>query len=266
MTVSRIWVLVSHAFAGMAFLFLVFPLLIVVPISFSGGSYLRFPPQSYSTRWYEAYFAQESWIDATILSIQVACVATVIAMSVGLPFAIGVTRSLGKVGPIIEKLSIAPMVVPTIVYSVSMYSLFSSLGLVGNWIGIALAHAVLCLPFVIIVIVASLREYDLDQEYAAMSLGANRLTAIRRITLPQIRPALLSAAFLSFITSFDELVVAMFLSGTFGTLPKKMFDNIKLQIDPTIAAISVIEIVVLVVVMAVLIRVNRSNATNLFER
>jgi ABC-type spermidine/putrescine transport system permease subunit II len=96
-----------------------------------------------------------------------------------------------------------------------------------------------------------------------MGLGASRLTAIRRITIPQIRPSLLSAAFLAFITSFDELVVAMFLSGTFGTLPKKMFDNIRLQIDPTIAAVSVMEILMVILVMAVLMRLNRANVGRL---
>jgi putative spermidine/putrescine transport system permease protein len=149
------------------------------------------------------------------------------------------------------------------VYSVSMYSLFADLGLVGTWYGIALAHTVLCLPFVIIVLTAGLKEYDIDQETAAIGLGASRLVAIRRITIPQIRSSLFSAAFLAFITSFDELVVAMFLSGTFGTLPKKMFDNIRLQIDPTIAAVSVLEIVMVVVVMFVLLRMNKGKASRL---
>ncbi|MFD2238189.1 ABC transporter permease [Aureimonas populi] len=254
---------IHHVLAWLVFLFLLAPLLIVVPISFSGGAYLRFPPESYSTQWYEAYFAQDSWINATILSLQIGIVATIISVSVGFLFALGITRGLRSWAPTLEKLAIAPMVVPSIVYSVSMYSLFSSLGLVGNWFGIALAHAILCLPFVVIVLAASLREYDMDQEIAALGLGASRLTAIRRITIPQIRPSLLSAAFLAFITSFDELVVAMFLSGTFGTLPKKMFDNIRLQIDPTIAAVSVMEIVMVILVMAVLLRINRANASRL---
>jgi putative spermidine/putrescine transport system permease protein len=254
---------IHHVFAGLVFLFLLTPLLIVVPISFSGGSYLRFPPESYSTRWYETYFTQDSWIDATILSLQVGVVATIISVSTGFLFALGITRGLGKWGAMLEKVALAPMIVPSIVYSVSMYSLFSSIGLVGNWFGIALAHSILCLPFVVIVLAASLREYDMDQETAAMGLGASRLTAIRRITVPQIRPSLLSAAFLAFITSFDELVVAMFLSGTFGTLPKKMFDNIRLQIDPTIAAVSVMEIIMVILVMAALMRLNRANTGRL---
>jgi ABC-type spermidine/putrescine transport system permease subunit II len=195
--------------------------------------------------------------------LQVGVVATVISVAVGFLFALGITRGLRKWGPALEKVALAPMIVPSIVYSVSMYSLFSRLGLVGNWFGIALAHAILCLPFVVIVLTASLREYDIDQETAAMGLGASRLTAIRRITIPQIRPSLLSAAFLAFITSFDELVVAMFLSGTFGTLPKKMFDNIRLQIDPTIAAVSVMEILMVILVMIVLMRLNRANVGRL---
>ena len=259
----RLGKMTHHVFAWLAFIFLLTPLLIVVPISFSGGSYLRFPPESYSVRWYENYFAQSGWIDATILSLKVGIVATIISVCVGFLFALGTTRGLKRWAPTLERLAIAPMVIPSIVYSVSMYSLFSSFGLVGSWLGIALAHSILCLPFVVIVLAASLREYDMDQETAAMGLGANRVTAIWRITIPQIRPSLLSAAFLAFITSFDELVVAMFLSGTFGTLPKKMFDNIRLQIDPTIAAVSVLEIVMVIIVMVVLMRLNRANTSQL---
>lgn len=251
------------AFSWLVFLFLVAPLLVVVPISFSGGSYLRFPPDSYSVRWYETYFGSQSWIDATLLSILVGTVATILSVALGFLFALGITRGLRGWSGALEKVALAPMIVPSIVYSVSMYSLFSSLGLVGTWYGIALAHTVLCLPFVIIVLTAGLKEYDIDQETAAIGLGASRLVAIRRITIPQIRSSLLSAAFLAFITSFDELVVAMFLSSTFGTLPKKMFDNIRLQIDPTIAAVSVLEIVMIVIVMFVLLRMNKGKASRL---
>jgi len=250
-------------FSWIVFLFLVSPLLVVVPISFSGGSYLRFPPESYSLRWYATYFGSETWIDATLLSVLVGVVATVLSVAFGFLFALGITRGLRKWSGALEKLALAPMIVPSIVYSVSMYALFADLRLVGTWYGIALAHTVLCLPFVIIVLTAGLKEFDIDQETAAIGLGASRLVAIRRITIPQIRSSLFSAAFLAFITSFDELVVAMFLSGTFGTLPKKMFDNIRLQIDPTIAAVSVLEIAMVVIVMFVLLRMNKGKAGRL---
>lgn len=243
--------------AWLTMLFLVAPLIVVVPISFSGGAYLQFPPESYSLQWYRGYFQDPTWIAATFLSLRIALVATVLALVLGFPFALAITRGLKRWGQGLERLSMAPMIVPTIVYSVSVYSLFSDLSLVGNWIGIALAHTVYCFPFAVVVLVAGLRKFDLTQEDAARGLGASRLTAVRRVTIPQIRSSFLSAGFLCFIMSFDELVISMFLSGVFGTLPKKMFDNIRLSIDPTIAAVSVLEITVVIVVMAFLLRMNR---------
>lgn len=243
--------------AWLTMIFLVAPLAVVVPISFSGGAYLQFPPKSYSLQWYRAYFNDSTWIDATFLSFRIGVVATVLTLLLACPFALGITRGLKRWGSALERLSMAPMIVPTIVYSVSVYSLFTDLGLVGNWFGIAVAHTVYCFPFAVVVLSAGLRNFDLNQEQAAMGLGASRLTAIRKVTLPQIKSSFISAAFLCFIMSFDELVISMFLSGVFGTLPKKMFDNIRLSIDPTIAAVSVIEIVIVIAVMAVLLRMNK---------
>ena len=142
----------------------------------------------------------------------------------------------------LTQISALPIIVPSIVYSIAVYGLFAKLRLIGLWQGIALAHTVLAIPYVTIIVAAGLRTFDIAQEQAAMGLGASRLTAVRRVTLPQIRPSLISAAFLAFIASFDELVVAMFLGGSNMTLPKKMFDNIMMEIDPTIAAVSVLKI------------------------
>ena len=115
--------------------------------------------------------------------------------------------------------------------------------------GVVLAHTVHAIPFVVLIVAASLRTFDQSQEHAAMGLGASRLGAIWHVTLPQIRPAIVSAAFIAFISSFDELVIAMFLGGTNFTLPKKMFDNILYEIDPTIAAVSVLQIILVSVVL-----------------
>jgi putative spermidine/putrescine transport system permease protein len=123
-----------------------------------------------------------------------------------------------------------------------------------------LGHTVHAIPFVVIIVGAALRTFDVAQEHAAMSLGASRAMAIWRVTLPQIRPSLVSAAFLAFISSFDELVVAMFLGGSNMTLPKKMFDNIVNEIDPTIAAVSVVQIVLVTVVLVIVSRLGSGAA------
>jgi len=260
---GRVGGILLKLWACLVFAFLLLPLLVVVPISFSGGAYVRFPPTSYSLQWYEAYLGDPTWITATLLSLKIGCASTILTMLLGLPFALAVTHGLRRWSGILEKVAMAPMIVPTIVYAVSMYALYSDLGLVGNWYGIALAHAVTCLPFVTVVLCAGLRDFDIDQEHAAFGLGASRLVTFWRITLPQIKPSVYSAAFLAFIMSFDELVISMFLAGSFGTLPKKMFDNVRLQVDPTIAAVSVIEIVAVLIIMLILLRYNKDKPATL---
>ena len=218
------------------------PLLIVFPISFSSSSYLRFPPPGLSLRWYQAYLHDSVWIDATLRSLKIATVTTALATLLGTLLAFSIVRGRYWGRDAVNQLAALPIIVPTIVYSIAVYGLFSQLKLIGLWQGIALAHTVYAIPFVTIIVTAGLRTFDIAQEQAAMGLGASRLTAVRRVTLPQIRPSLVSAAFLAFIASFDELVIAMFLGGSNMTLPKKMFDNILLEIDPTIAAVSVLKI------------------------
>jgi len=154
----------------------------------------------------------------------------------------------------VSQIATAPLAVPTIVYSIAVYGLFSTLKLVGHWHGIALAHTVHALPFVVLIMGAALRTVDPAQEQAAMGLGASRFGAILRVTLPQLRPALVSSAFLAFISSFDELVIAMFLSGADMTLPKKMFDNIQMEIEPTVAAVAMLQIALAAIVLTLAAR------------
>ena len=151
----------------------------------------------------------------------------------------------------------APIIVPHIVLSIAIYGLFSRLGLIGEWYGVAVAHTVLALPFVVIVLLAGLRDFDANLELAARGLGAGRLAAVRTVTLPILAPSVYSAAFLAFITSFDELVVAMFISGANMTLPKKMFDNILSEIEPTVAAVSALQIVLISVLLVLGTRLRR---------
>ena len=229
-------------FVCTVFAFLMLPLLVVFPISVSSASYLQFPPPGFSWQWYQRYLDDPSWIDATVRSLKAGLLCTALAMGFGVPLAFALVRSRLRGMRAVDRLVAAPVIVPTIILSIAVYSLFARLQLIGAWHGLAVAHAVLALPFVVILVSAGLRTFDEAQEQAAMGLGASWPVAVLRVTLPQLRPSLVSAGFLAFITSFDELVVAMFLSGASMTLPKKMFDNIMMEIDPTIAAVSVLQI------------------------
>jgi putative spermidine/putrescine transport system permease protein len=239
---------------GLVFAFLMLPLLIVFPISFSSSAYLRFPPPGLSLRWYSAYLDDPVWIDATLRSLKIATASMVLAVILGTLLAFSIVRGRFRGREALNQLSALPIIVPSIVYSIAVYGLFSKLKLIGLWQGIVLAHTVYAIPFVTIIVAAGLRTFDIAQEQAAMGLGASRLMAVWRVTLPQIRPSLVSAAFLAFIASFDELVIAMFLGGSNMTLPKKMFDNILLEIDPTIAAVSVLKITLVILLLALAAR------------
>jgi ABC-type spermidine/putrescine transport system permease subunit II len=244
----------AHAAAGAVFVFLMLPLVVILPVSFTSAGYLAFPPPGFSLRWYQAYFADPIWIAATLRSLVIAGVVTVLATVLGTLLAFSIVRGRYPGRGVVSQIATAPLAVPTIVYSVAVYGLFSALKLVGQWQGIALAHTVHALPFVVLIMGAALRTVDPAQEQAAMGLGASRLGAILRVTLPQLRPALISSAFLAFISSFDEIVIAMFLGGVDMTLPKKMFDNIQMEIEPTVAAVAMLQIALAAIVLALAAR------------
>lgn len=231
--------------------FLVAPLLIVFPISFSSASYLQFPPPGWSMRWYEAYLSDPTWMDATFRSLKIAAATMVLSMVLGTMLSFSLVRGKYPGKALVSQISLLPLIVPLIIYSIAVYGLFSEWKLIGHWQAIVLAHTVHAIPFVVIIVSAALRTYDISYEFAAMNLGASRVGAIWRVTLPQIRPSLISAAFFAFISSFDELIIAMFLGGSNMTLPKKMFDNIMNEIDPTIAAVSVLQIGLVTGILAI---------------
>jgi putative spermidine/putrescine transport system permease protein len=245
------------AACAVIYLFLMLPLLVVFPISLSSAPYMQFPPPGLSWQWYERYLDDPQWIDATVRSLYIGVATAVLALALGVPLAFSLVRGKFIGRGLLDRIAMAPVIVPTIILSVSVYGLFAKLKLVGAWYGLVIAHTVLALPFVVLVMVAGLRDFDRGLEQAAEGLGASRWRTLWRITLPLLRPSLVSAALLAFITSFDEVVVALFLAGANMTLPKKMFDNILMEIDPTIAAVSVMQIILVTVVLVLIGRFGR---------
>jgi putative spermidine/putrescine transport system permease protein len=239
------------AYCSIVLAFLMLPLLIVFPLSVSSAAYLQFPPPGFSWRWFENYLGSPSWLEATALSVEVGCMTSVLAVLLGLPLAFYLTRArLRSISASFDKLSVSPLIIPSIVTAIVVYRLLASHQMIGSRTGLVLGHTILALPFVVVVVSAALRTFDPTLEDAAMGLGAGRLRAVLHVTLPQLRPSIMSGAFFAFMASFDDLILALYLSGANMTLPRKTFENILFAIDPTIAAVSVLQILFVVLLGA----------------
>jgi putative spermidine/putrescine transport system permease protein len=239
---DRLWL---YVLAAIIMLLLVIPTLIVIPMSFSDSQYLEFPPSNWSDRWYVVYLESSKWMRATVTSLQVGVLTMLLATPLGTMAAYALFVSGHRASKAIFVLLITPMIVPVILIAIGTFYAYGRVGLNNTITGLVLAHTVLAAPLVMIVITSALRNYDLNQERVARSLGATRIKAFFVITLPQIKFSIVTAALLSFLTSFDEVIIAIFVSGgKNATLTKHMFAALRDFIDPTIAAISTIMILV----------------------
>ena len=240
------------AWSILVLLYLLLPVLIVFPLSLSSGTYLSFPPPGFSLRWYVSFFSSRSWIDSALMSLKIAIPVTVLAVLLGTPAAIGLVRGTFWFRRAVDLLVLAPVVVPGIIVAIGTYFVYAQYGLVGHPIALILGHTCLAVPFVVINVSAALQGVDRQLERAALSLGCTPFNTFRSVTLPLILPGVLAGAVFAFITSFDELLIALFLSGTDAvTLPRRMFDEIRYDIDPTIAAVSSLLIIVTTTLMIV---------------
>lgn len=238
---------------GLVLLFLIIPNFIVVPISFSNSSLLNFPPQGFSLRWYERYWELPGWVSATVNSFVVGILTAVAATLIGSLTAYALVRGnfLGK--RFIEALLILPIIIPSLVTAIALFSVMAYLKLVGTLLGFVIGHTVIALPFAITIMSNALRGIDPVLEQAARSLGASRLTAIRRVTLPVALPAVVSSMLFAFLISFDELLIALFMSTpTMATLPRKLWEGIRFEIEPTLAAVSTLLVAFSLLVLAVI--------------
>ncbi len=218
-------------------LYLALPTLVVIPLSFSSSPFLTFPPPGWSLRWYENFFERSEWLVATQHSLVVATGVTVAATLLGTLAAIGLTRTKFRGSGLINAVLSTPLIVPAIIYAVGSYALFVQFGLVGSSFGLMVAHTALALPFVIVNVSASLRTMDGNVERAARSLGASLPRAFCTVVLRQIAPGVGAGALFAFLTSFNEVVLAIFVtSPDTKTLPVQMWSSIRLDLDPTIAA------------------------------
>ncbi|MCW3477099.1 ABC transporter permease [Limobrevibacterium gyesilva] len=245
---GRLWL---YAFAALALVFLVAPTLLIIPMSFTGAGFLEFPPRSWSLRWYIAYLDSPEWRDATLVSLRAATLTMLLATPLGVAAAYGVLvverRTARAIGAAIS----VPMMMPAVLIGIGLYLLYVPLGLNNTLAGLVLGHVALTLPYVTLLVLARMKSHDPRQELAAQSLGCTRLRAFLLVTLPQIRYAVIAAALLAFIFSFDEGVVSYFIAtGTGATLPRRMFLSLQFGVDPTIAAISSLLMVLTILLVA----------------
>jgi len=226
-------------FTGLVGVWLLAPLLFVVPISFTAQKSFRFPPRSWSLRWYENLFTNALWSEALLNSVVVACFVTLLSVVLGTMAALVLQRIKGKSNLVFFGLVMAPMILPVVIIAIGVYLVFLQWGLTGSRIGFVLSHTVLAIPFVVVSVSTALQGYNPAYTHASISLGAGPVKTFFLITLPLIAPGMAGGALFAFMASFDEVVVAAFLTGPgTTTLPVRMFASVYRESDPTVAAAS----------------------------
>jgi putative spermidine/putrescine transport system permease protein len=233
------WLLPAYAWTIIGVLLL--PIIAFIPMAFTSSNFLSFPPPSYSLRWFQAYFSSPVWIAATVRSFGIGLASACFTLIISAPAAYGIARSSSRLSAAIFVLFLSPIVVPSIVSAVALFYLFAQLGLVATNLGIAIGHTIGGIPLAVVILLATLRGYDWRLNQAAATLGADRPRTLIRITAPLISGGLFAAFIFAFLHSFEELTVALFIGGGLKTtLPRQMWDDIQLQVSPTLAAASVI--------------------------
>ena len=247
---ERISVIATWIAALLVILFLMAPIITIVPLSFTSDSLLSYPIPDWSLRWYEVLFGSEMWMRALWNSLYIAFFATILAMILGTVASVGLTSPNFPFKGAVMGLLLTPMIVPIIITAVASYFFYAKLGLTNTYLGMILAHALLGTPFVVITVTATLLGFDTNQVRAAYSLGCKPIPTFFKIVVPQIQPGIISGGLFAFVTSFDEVIVALFMAGTEQfTLPRQMFAGIRENIDPTIAAVATVMILISLVLL-----------------
>ncbi|MGX9355717.1 ABC transporter permease [Roseobacteraceae bacterium S113] len=254
-----LWHYTFRTICGAIFVFLITPIIVVMPLSFNAQDFftfteamLRLDPEGYSLKHYRDFLTNPEWTGAVWNSVKIAPVATAIAVVLGTVAAIGLSQSHVPGRQAIMAILISPMIVPLIISATGMYFFYSDIGLVGTYWGIVLAHAVLGIPFVIITVTATLVGFDHSLTRAAANMGADPVTTFFRVQMPLILPGVISGGLFAFITSFDEVVVVLFLgSADQQTLPWQMFTGLREQISPTILAAATILVAISIALLTV---------------
>jgi putative spermidine/putrescine transport system permease protein len=247
---ERIWYYSFRIIVGAIFIYLVFPLLTIIPLSFNSGEFLHYPLQGLSLRWYHEFFASGRWGVAIENSAIVGISAMVLATVLGTVTAVGINRANFPGKQLVLALLISPMMIPLVITALALYLFYARIGLNDTYIGLILAHTILGMPFVLITVSATLQGFDYNLIRAGASLGASPLRVFFKIVLPNIAPGVVSGALFAFAISLDEVVVVLFVAGpAHRTLPRQMFSGIREHLSPTFLAAATTLIVVAALLM-----------------
>lgn len=254
---QRIWHYTFLVICGLIFFFLIAPILVIIPLSFNAENFFTFTPgmlafeaDAYSLKHYQDFFTNPDWQQALANSVKIAPAATFLSVTLGTLAAIGLSQDHVPFRRAIMAILISPMIVPLIISAAGMYFFYSRIGLQGTYLGVVLAHAALGIPFVIITVTATLVGFDRSLTRASASLGADPVTTFFKVQMPLILPGVISGGLFAFITSFDEVVVVLFVgSASQQTLPWQMFTGLREQISPTILAVATILVVISIMLL-----------------
>ncbi len=250
---DRIWYVAFRIICCLIFAFLVIPILVIIPLSFNSEPYFTYPMPGFSLRWYDEFFSSPQWLLGLSNSIIVGLFATLVATVLGTLAALGLNRAEYPGKSAILAVLISPIIVPIVITAAGMFYFYAKVGLTGSLAGLVFAHATIGVPFVVITVSATLAGFDHNLVRAGASLGADPMRVFFKITLPLILPGVIAGALFAFITSWDELVIAIFLAGTEEhTLPRRMWSGIRELLSPTIMAVATMLILTSIVLMIVM--------------
>ena len=254
---ERAWHYTFRGICALIFIFLIGPILVIMPLSFNSEPYFTYPMAGFSLRWYDEIFGDSPlsilWQRSIVNSVIIAVCATILATTLGTLAALGMTRINFRGKGMLLAILISPIVVPIVITAVGMFYFYAKIGLVGTLAGITLAHTVLGVPFVVITVTATLVGFDQNMVRAGAILGAGPIRVFFMVTLPLILPGVLAGALFAFATSWDELIIVLFLATTEEhTIPRRMWSGIRELISPTIASAATILIILSIILMVVM--------------
>jgi putative spermidine/putrescine transport system permease protein len=237
---------VQATIAGLVLVFLALPTFFVIPVSFTQSTFLDFPPRGFTLRWYAEFLQSNAWTSATLRSLAIALIVAVVAMPIGGAAAFVLAREQFRGKKLLMALVLSPLILPRMVIAVALFYLTARMHIVGTDLALVIGHTVIALPYVVITLMVGLQTYDRQFDHAAATLGARPARVLLHVTLPLIKGSILAAGIFAFMTSFDDLNIALFLSGgEQNTLPKQMWSAMVLQATPIVGVASTLLLVLM---------------------